>query len=114
MCFGLVWSSSLVVCRQVQKNNLKVGLCVLHSEPPRLAPYLLFNRNRDSSEVMKVSDEEFKYCHASVVGAKVPTWVILTPKVVPPVDNIDMDTGASIGFFGPTNKENSTAQNCTR
>ena len=28
------------------------------------------------------------------------------PEVVPPVNGIDMGTGASIGFFGPTNKEN--------
>ena len=55
---------------------------------------------------MKVSDDEFEYCHASVVGVKVPTWVILTPQIVPPVDGIDMGTGASIGFIGPTNKEN--------
>jgi hypothetical protein len=67
---------------------------------------LLFNRIRDSSEVMKVSDDEFEYCHALVVGAKVPTWVILTPEVVPPVDGINMGTCTSIGFFGPTNKEN--------
>jgi len=67
---------------------------------------LLFNRIRDFLEVTKNSDDEFKYYHASVVGAKVPTWVILTPEVVPPVDGIDMGTGASIGFLGPTNKEN--------
>jgi len=67
---------------------------------------LLFNRIRDSSGVMKVSDDKFEYRHASVVGVKVPTWVILTPEVIPPVDGIDMGTGASIGFFGPTNKEN--------
>jgi len=41
---------------------------------------LLFNRIRDSSGVTKVSDDEFEYRHVSVVGAKVPTWVILTPR----------------------------------
>ncbi len=64
---------------------------------------LLFNCIRNSSEVMKVSDDEFEYCHVSVIGAKVPTWVILTPEVLPSVDGINMGTGASIGFFGPTN-----------
>ena len=76
----------------------------------KLSPHdkkqLLFNCIRDSSEVIKVSDDEFEYCHASVVGAKVPTWVILTPEVVSPVNGINMDTGVSIGFFGPTYKEN--------
>jgi hypothetical protein len=67
---------------------------------------LLFNRIRDSLGVTKVSDDEFEYRHASVVGAKVPTWVILTPEAVPSVNGIDMGTGAQKGFFGPTNKEN--------
>ena len=67
---------------------------------------LLFNHIRDSSGVTKVSADKFDYRHTSVVGVKVPTWVILTPKVVPPFDGIDMDTGFLIGFFGPTNKEN--------
>ena len=67
---------------------------------------LLFNRIRDSSAVTKVSEDEFEYHHASVIGAKVPTWIILTPEAVPSVDDIDMGTGAQKGFFGPTNKEN--------
>ena len=80
----------------------------------KLSPHgkkqLLFNRIRNSSEVTKVSDDEFEYQHVSVVGAKVPTWVILTPEVVPPVDGIDMGTGASIGFFGQPNKENAVGE----
>ncbi len=67
---------------------------------------LLFNRICDSLEMTKVCADGFEYRHASIVGVKVPTWVILTPKVVPPVDGIDMGTGAQKGFFGPTNKEN--------
>ena len=42
----------------------------------------------------KVSEDEFEYRHASVVGVKVPTWIILTPEAVPSVDGIDMGTGA--------------------
>ncbi len=57
-------------------------------------------------EVTKVSADEFEYRHALVVGVKVPTWVILNPKVVPPVDGIDMRTSAQKGFFGPMNKKN--------
>ncbi len=52
MCFGLVWSSSLIVCRQVRENNLKVGLCVLHSEPPSLVPYLAGGENDDDNGTM--------------------------------------------------------------
>ncbi len=54
----------------------------------------------------KVSEDEFEYHHVSVVGAKVPAWIILTPEAVPPVDSIDMGTSTQKGFFGPTNKEN--------
>ncbi len=38
MC-RLVWSSSLVVCRQVPQDNLKVGLKKLRCAPPKLAPH---------------------------------------------------------------------------
>ena len=55
---------------------------------------LLFNRIHNSSGVTKVSDDEFEYYHALVVEAKVPTWVILAPEVIPPVDGINMGTGA--------------------
>ncbi len=67
---------------------------------------LLFIRICNSSEVTKVSADEFEYHHASVVGVKVPTWVILTPEVVPSVNGINMGTGAQKEFFGPMNKEN--------
>jgi hypothetical protein len=67
---------------------------------------LIFNRIRDSSAVTKVGEDEFEYRHTSVVEAKVPTWIILTSEAVPPVNGIDMGTGAQQGFFGPTNKEN--------
>jgi len=40
MC-RLVWSSPLVVCRQVPQDNLKVGLKTLLCAPPRLAPHPL-------------------------------------------------------------------------
>jgi hypothetical protein len=38
---GAVWSSSLVMCRKVRENNLKMGLWVRQCGPPRLAPYLM-------------------------------------------------------------------------
>ena len=73
---------------------------------------VIFNRLRDLPTVDKISDEEFEYRHPVKVGAdgvvlnKMETWVLLDPEVVPPVAGIDMATGASRGFFGPTNKEN--------
>ncbi len=75
---------------------------------------VLFNRIRDSPHVTKVSDTEFEYrqpkmATAMVSGAKIPTWILLTPEEVPPVAGIDMGTGASLGFFGPTNRDNAVA-----
>ncbi len=76
------------------------------------AKQVIFNRLRDLPIVDKISDEEFKYRHPIEVDAdgvvlnKMETWVLLDPEVVPPVAGIDMATGASRGFFGPTNKEN--------
>jgi hypothetical protein len=85
----------------LQTTNVKTlkAIAIMFKLSTHGKKQLLFNRIRDSLEVTKVSDDEFKYRHASVVGAKVPTWVILTPEVVPPVDGIDMGTGASIGFL---------------
>ena len=68
----------------------------------------IFNRLRDLPTVDKISDKEFEYRHPVEVGAhgvvqnKMETWVLLDPEVVPPVVGIDMATGASRGFFGPT------------
>jgi len=39
VCSGLVWLSSLVVCRQVPQNNLKMRLTALLGAPHWLAPY---------------------------------------------------------------------------
>ena len=72
----------------------------------------IFERCRDSpTGVEKISDDEFEYRHPVEVGAdgvreRMETWVVLDPEDVPPVAGIDMATGASHGFFGPTNKEN--------
>ena len=92
----------------LQTTNVKMlkAIAVMVNVSTNGKKQLLFNRIRDSSAVTKVSEDEFEYRHASVVGAKVPTWIILTPEAVPSVDGIDMGTGAQKGFFGPTNKEN--------
>jgi hypothetical protein len=92
----------------LQTTNVKMlkAIAVMVNVSNQGKKQLLFNRIRNSSAVTKVSKDEFEYCHASVVGAKVPTWIILTPEAVPSVDGIDMGTGAQKGFFGPTNKEN--------
>ena len=62
---------------------------------------VLFNRIRDSPHAIRVSDEEFQYRHPKVAGEKIPTWILITPKDVPTVDGIDMNTGAKKGFYGP-------------
>ncbi len=92
----------------LQTTNVKTlkAIAIMVNVATNGKKQLLFNRIRDSSEMTKVSADEFEYCHASVVRVMVPTWVILTPEVVPPVNGIDMGTGAQKGFFGPTNKEN--------
>ena len=91
----------------LQTTNVKIlkaialMVCVATNEKK-----MIFNCIRDSSAVTKISEDEFEYRHASVVGVKVPTWIILTPKAVSPVDGINIGTGAQKGFFGTTNKEN--------
>ena len=62
---------------------------------------VLFNRIRDFPHAIRVSDEEFQYRHPKVAGEKIPTWILITPKDVPTVDGIDMNTGTEKGFYGP-------------
>jgi hypothetical protein len=66
----------------LQTTNMKTlkAIAIMSKLSPHGKKQLLFNRIRDSLEVMKVSDDEFEYRHASVVRAKVPTCVILTPR----------------------------------
>ena len=68
---------------------------------------VLFNKLRDCPNVTRDGDDAFEYQHVKEVsGKKVPTWLILNPEKVPDVEGIDMETGADVGFFAPTNKEN--------
>jgi len=102
---AVAYETRRVVLQTTNVKTLK-AIAVMVSVSTNGKKQLLFNRIRDSSAVTKIGEDEFEYRHASVVGAKVPTWIILTPEAVPPVDGIDMGTGAQKGFFGPTNKEN--------
>ena len=68
----------------------------------------------------KISHDEFEYRHPPVevrgadgVRERIETWVVLDPKVVPPVARIDMATGTLRGFFRPTNKENAVEETRT-
>jgi hypothetical protein len=86
------------------------GIAMLFSLSPH-APKkeVLFNCIRDSPHVTKISDTAFEDQQAKTNvsgGVKIPTWILLTPEEVPPVDGVDMGIGAQIGFFGPTNQEN--------
>ncbi len=39
-------------------------------------------------------------------GKKKEAWIVLTPKVVPSIPGVNLATGAQVGFYGPTNREN--------
>ena len=72
------------------------------------------------SGVERDDKNTFKYSRPAVDGEmgdvgeviKPPLWVELQGQPVTPVDGIDMATGASFGFYGPTNKENAMGAVC--
>lgn len=74
---------------------------------------VLFDRLRVSTTTTTVEGQDaFEYTRvvdrtAAPMATNVPQWIILTPEEVPPVEGINMATGAEEGFFAPTNKENS-------
>jgi hypothetical protein len=71
----------------------------------------IFNRIRDCGHklITKTDDTSFVYKRNTLAEDKQrPKWVLLTPNEAPPIEGIDMGTGAQRGFFGPTNKENAT------
>ncbi len=73
------------------------------------AKRVLFDRIMASGRVTKIDENSFIYSHfiaeSAVVGGttKLPTWVDLTPQPIPQMNGVDMATGATVGFFGPTN-----------
>ena len=71
----------------------------------------IFIRIRDCGHklITKTDDTSFVYKRKTLAEDKHrPKWVLLTPNEAPPIEGIDMATGAQRGFFGPTNKENTT------
>jgi hypothetical protein len=103
-----------VVFKTTVLKSLKAIAFVLKASGNNGTKRVIFDRLRDLPAVQKISDDEFHYRHPLEVGAdggvarveRTPTWVILIPTDVPPVEGINLATGASDGFFGPTNKEN--------
>jgi hypothetical protein len=69
---------------------------------------VLFDRIWDSGkeEVEKLGNNDFNYCLAFIAGKKKPTWLLLLPEAVPPVQGVDMAMGTQVGYFGRTNKKN--------
>jgi hypothetical protein len=69
---------------------------------------VLFDQIWDSSkeEVEKLGNNNFNYPLKVIAGEKKPTWLLLPPEAVPPVQGVDMALGAQVGYFGQTNKEN--------
>ena len=69
----------------------------------------ILERIRDCGNelITKTDDTAFVYKRKKLAEDKHrPRWVLLNPEEAPPVEGIDMATGAERGFFGPTNKEN--------
>ena len=59
----------------------------------------------------KIDENTFKYSRAITKVAvgrtrKLATWINLNLQAILQVDGVDMATGAIVGFFGSTNKEN--------
>jgi hypothetical protein len=74
-----------------------------------LTKQLLFNHIRDSGhvDVAKLGDNEFELRRVvDPAGQKKEAWIVLTPKVLPPIPGVNLATGAQVGFYGPTNREN--------
>lgn len=67
---------------------------------------ILYDRIRDCDCVEKLGADEFVYRREVLAGEKKAKWVVLTPEEPPLIRGIDMATGAQVGFYGPTNKEN--------
>jgi len=68
----------------------------------------LFNRIRDCTKeaVTKVEDPvAFDYRREKQAEGDVPKWILLTPAAAEEIAGMDMATGAQIGHFAPTNKE---------
>jgi hypothetical protein len=58
------------------------------------------------SMLQKFGDNEFELrCVVDLAGKKKEAWMVLTPKVVPPIPGVNLATGAQVVFYGPTNRE---------
>eukprot|EP00986_Skeletonema_menzelii_P001102 scaffold298_cov130-Skeletonema_menzelii.AAC.5 len=66
-----------------------------------------FERLRDcgKDDVRKINDKVFEMKHYDDVEATLPQWVILNGEPVPNVEGINMDLGATEGFYNPTNPD---------
>jgi hypothetical protein len=101
---------------QLKKTNVKSlkAIALMLNLAVHGKKEVLFNRIRDSPHAIRViNDQEFEYHHPKSAGEKIPTWILLTHEDVPTVEDIDMQTGAKKGVYGPTYKENATGANRT-
>jgi hypothetical protein len=97
----------------VALKEVAVAVNVAQSRTKRAA----FDRIVTSgSGVERVDQNTFKYSRPVAEGKtgdirevfNPPTWVTLLGEPVMPVDGVDMTTGASFGFYDPTNRENAS------
>jgi hypothetical protein len=94
---------------------LKGIVAVFNLSPNAPKKEVLFNCICDSPRVTKISRTESEYQRVKTnvsSWVKIKTWILLTPKEVPPVDGVDMGNGAQRGFFGPTSQENAVGTVC--
>ncbi len=83
-------------------KDLAQKFCMSSSGKKRV----LYDRIRDCDCVEKLGADEFVYRRKVLAGKKKAKWVFLTPEEPPSIRGIDKATGAQVGFYGPTNKEN--------
>ena len=93
---------------QLKEVAKRVGVATGGNKPSLFARI----HDSDSQWIVKGDNDSFIYKKVkanrstSEAMSNEPYWVTLNPEIPPPIDGVDMTTGASIGFFGPTNTNN--------
>lgn len=103
--------------KKVTVSTLKQVLQAI-SKPSTGQKRALFERIRDSGHelIRKVEndDEVFEYKVFDDEVASKPRWIMLTGTPVPHFEGIDMELGATDGFYNPTNPEKMNLANNRR
>jgi hypothetical protein len=75
-----------------RKTTAKVlaEIVVFFGLPPIGSRKKMYEKLCDSEHVVKLDDDVFEYCHPVIAGKKLPTWIVLTPELVPPIPGINI------------------------